>query len=166
MANLNRVLLIGNLTRDPELKILPSQTAVCELGMAVNRAWTDQSGQKKEEVMFVDCSAFGRTAETLAKYVKKGSPLFIEGRLKLDQWEAQDGSKRSKMRVIIESFQFLPTGQRREEEEEPARRATGPTRTAARTAPPRGAYAKAAAPIDPGYEPADDSIPEEDLPFD
>jgi len=107
MANVNKVILIGNLTRDPELKFLPSQTAVCEFGIAVNRTWTGQDGVKKEETTFVDCNAFGRQAETLSKYVKKGSPLFIEGRLKLDQWEAQDGSKRSKMRVVIENFQFL-----------------------------------------------------------
>ncbi len=112
MANVNKVILIGNLTRDPELKYLPSQTAVAEFGLAVNRTWTGQDGVKKEEVTFVDCSAFGRQAETLQKYVKKGSPLFVEGRLKLDQWEAQDGSKRSKMRVVIENFQFLGGGQR------------------------------------------------------
>jgi single-strand DNA-binding protein len=112
VANVNKVILIGNLTRDPELKFLPSQTAVCEFGLAVNRTWTGQDGVKKEEVTFVDCSAFGRQAETLNKYVKKGNPLFIEGRLKLDQWEAQDGSKRSKMRVVIENFQFLSAGPR------------------------------------------------------
>ena len=107
MANVNKVILIGNLTRDPELKYLPSQTAVCEFGLAVNRRWTAQDGTQKEETTFVDCSSFGRQAETLSKYVKKGNPLFVEGRLKLDQWEAQDGSKRSKMRVVIENFQFL-----------------------------------------------------------
>lgn len=107
MANLNKVMLMGNLTRDPQLSYLPSQTAVCEIGLAVNRRWTSQDGQQKEETTFVDCSAFGRQAETLAKYMKKGNPLFVEGRLKLDQWEAQDGSKRSKMRVVIENFQFL-----------------------------------------------------------
>ncbi len=107
MANLNKVMLMGNITRDPELKYLPSQTAVCEFGLAVNRTWTGQDGIKKEEVTFVDCSAFGKQAELLSKYKKKGDPLFVEGRLKLDQWEAQDGSKRSKMRVVIENFQFL-----------------------------------------------------------
>jgi len=107
MANLNKVLLMGNITRDPELKYLPSQTAVCEFGMAVNRTWTGQDGVKKEEVTFVDCSCFGKQAELISKYKKKGDPLFIEGRLKLDQWEAQDGSKRSKMRVVVENFQFL-----------------------------------------------------------
>ena len=107
MANLNKVMLMGNLTRDPELKYLPSQTAVCEVGLATNRKWTGQDGQQKEEVTFVDCTAFGKTAETLAKYLKKGRPVFIEGRLKYDQWEAQDGSKRSKLAVVIENFQFI-----------------------------------------------------------
>ena len=111
MANLNKVLLMGNITRDPELKYMPNQTAVCDVSLAVNRTWTGQDGVKKEEVTFVDCSCFGKTAEILSKYKKKGDPLFIEGRLKLDQWEAQDGSKRSKMRVIIENFQFLNRGQ-------------------------------------------------------
>ena len=110
MANLNKVMLIGNLTRDPELKYLPSQTAVCEIGIAVNRTWTGQDGVKKEETTFVDCSSFAKQAEVIAKYVKKGDPIFVEGRLKLDQWEAQDGSKRSKMRVVIENFQFLSRG--------------------------------------------------------
>src|ERR1043165_6407432 len=110
MANVNKVILIGNLTRDPELKYLPSQTPVAEFGLAVNRTWTGQDGVKKEEVTFVDCSAFGKQAELLSKYKKKGDPLFVEGRLKLDQWEGQDGSKRSKTRVVIENFQFLNRG--------------------------------------------------------
>ena len=108
MANFNKVFLMGNLTRDPQLSYLPSQTPVVEIGLAVNRVWMDKEGQKKEETSFFDCSAFGRQAETISKYVKKGDPFFLEGRLKLDQWEAQDGSKRSKIRVVIEGFQFLP----------------------------------------------------------
>jgi single-strand DNA-binding protein len=111
MANFNKVLLMGNITRDLELKYLPSQTAVCEFGLAVSRNWTGADGVKKEEVTFVDCNCFGKTAEILAKYKKKGDPLFVEGRLKLDQWEAQDGSKRSKLRVVVENFQFLNRGQ-------------------------------------------------------
>jgi single-strand DNA-binding protein len=110
MANLNKVLLMGNLTRDPALRYLPSQTAVCDFGLAVNRTWTGQDGVKKEEVTFIDLEAFGKTAELLAKYKKKGDPLFIEGRLKLDQWE-KDGIKHSRMKVIIENFQFLNRGQ-------------------------------------------------------
>ena len=107
MANVNKVFLIGNLTRDPQLSYTPSQTPVVELGMAVNRKWRGQDGSDHEETCFVDLQSYGRQAETLNKYVKKGNPLYVEGRLKYDQWEAQDGSKRSKMRVILENFQFL-----------------------------------------------------------
>lgn len=107
MANVNKVFLMGNLTRDPELSYLPSNTEVCEFGIAVNRRWKSQDGEDKEEVTFVDCVAFGKTGAVIAEYMKKGRPIFVEGRLKLDQWEAQDGTKRSKMRVVVESFQFL-----------------------------------------------------------
>lgn len=117
MANVNKVFLIGNMTRDPELKYLPSQTALCEFGLAINRKWNDGKGQAKEETTFVDCSAFGKTAEILAKYKRKGDPLFVEGRLKLDQWEAKDGSKRSKLRVVVDNFQFLSNGGGRKPDE-------------------------------------------------
>jgi single-strand DNA-binding protein len=109
MANLNKVMLIGNITRDPELKYLPSQTALCDIGLAVNRSWTAADGSKKEEVTFIDCACYGKVAELIAKYKKKGDPLFIERRLKLDQWE-KDGQKHSKMRVVVENFQFLNRG--------------------------------------------------------
>ncbi len=108
MANLNKVMLMGNLTRDPELRYLPSGRPVCEIGLAVNRRWTDrQSGEKKEQTCFVDCSSFGPQAETIAKYMQKGKPIFIEGRLDFQSWETQDGQKRSKLKVVIENFQFL-----------------------------------------------------------
>ncbi len=107
MANFNKVLLIGNLTRDPQLSYTPSQTAVVDFGLAVNRRWKGQDGENKEETCFVDCRAFGRTAENINKYLTKGRPLFIEGRLTFDSWTAQDGTKRSKHRVTVENFQFL-----------------------------------------------------------
>jgi len=107
VANFNKVLLMGNLTRDPQLTYLPSQTAVVDFGLAVNRRWTGRDGEKKEETCFVDCRAFGRTAENLNKYMSKGRPLFVEGRLTFDSWTAQDGTKRSKHRVTVENFQFL-----------------------------------------------------------
>jgi len=107
MASFNKVLLIGNLTRDPQLSYLPSQTAVVEFGLAVNRKWTGKDGSKKEETCFVDCRAFGGTAETINKYLTKGRPVFVEGRLDFDSWTAQDGTKRSKHRVTVENFQFL-----------------------------------------------------------
>jgi single-strand DNA-binding protein len=108
MANFNKVLLMGNLTRDPQLSYLPSQTAVVDFGLAVNRRWTGKDGQDRSEVCFVDCRAFGRQAETINKYLTKGRAVFVEGRLTLDSWTAQDGSKRNKHRVTVENFQFLP----------------------------------------------------------
>lgn len=108
MSNFNKILLMGNLTRDPQLSYTPSQTAVVDFGLAVNRKWTSRDGEKKEETCFVDCRAFGRNAENLNKYMTKGRPLFIEGRLTFDSWTAQDGTKRSKHRVTVENFQFLP----------------------------------------------------------
>ena len=107
MPNLNKVMLMGNLTRDPESKFLPSGTPVCELGMAINRFWTDQSGERKEQTCFVDLTAFGRQAETLGRYMKKGRPLYVEGRLDVQRWETPEGQKRSKLKVIVENFQFL-----------------------------------------------------------
>ena len=107
MANLNKVMLIGNLTRDPDLKYTPGNQAVCEIGLAVNRKYRTKEGEDREETTFVDCEAWGKQAEVLKQYMTKGKPLFIEGRLKLDTWEDKDGGKRSKMRVVIENFQFL-----------------------------------------------------------
>ncbi len=118
MSSYNKVILMGNLTRDPQLSFLPSQTAVVEFGMAVNRKWTAKGGEKKEEVCFVDCTAFGKTAENINKYVKKGDPFFVEGRLQFDSWTAQDGSKRSKHKVCVENFQFLAASSKQESKPE------------------------------------------------
>jgi single-strand DNA-binding protein len=108
MRGFNKVILMGNLTRDPQLKYLPSQTAVVEFGLAMNRKWKTPQGEDRDEVCFVDCSAFGKQAEVINQYCTKGKPLFIEGRLKYDQWEdKQGGGKRSKMTVVVENFQFL-----------------------------------------------------------
>src|SRR5205085_2437384 len=108
MASFNKVLLMGNLTRDPQLKYLPSQTAVAEFGVACNRKFRTANGEDREEVTFVDCAAFGKQAEVLNQYVTKGKPIFIEGRLKYDSWEdKQGGGKRSKLSVVIENFQFI-----------------------------------------------------------
>ncbi len=111
MANYNKVILIGNLTRDPEMRYLPSQTPVVEIGLAVNRRWKGQDGQQREETCFIDCVSFGKQAEVLNQYMAKGRPIMIEGRLQLDTWEAKDGSKRVKHKVVIEQFQFLGGGQ-------------------------------------------------------
>jgi single-strand DNA-binding protein len=107
MPNLNKVFLMGNLTRDVELKSTASNQSVAQIGLAVNRRWRTPEGEDREEVTFVDCEAWGRTAETLAKYLSKGRPVFIEGRLKLDQWEDKEGGKRSKLKIVVEGFQFI-----------------------------------------------------------
>ena len=112
MANYNKVFMIGNLTRDPQLAYTPAQTAVVEVGLAVNRKWTNQDGSTKEDTCFIDCKAFGKTAETINKYLSKGQPIFIEGRLTYESWTAQDGAKRSKHSVVVEKFQFLGDGQK------------------------------------------------------
>jgi single-strand DNA-binding protein len=109
MANLNKVFLMGNLTRDPELRYLQSGTAVCDFGMAINRRWKGSSGEQKEDVCFVDVTFFGRTAEVISEFMKKGRPIFVEGRLRLDAWTGKDGQKRSKLGVVGESMQFLDT---------------------------------------------------------
>jgi len=107
MASFNRIILMGNLTRDPQLKYLPNNTAVCEFGLAVNHRWRDRDGNQREEVCFVDVTAFGRQGEVINQYVTKGRPILVEGRLKLDTWTAQDGGKRSKHSVIVDNFQFV-----------------------------------------------------------
>lgn len=113
MANLNRVLLIGNLTRDPELRYTPKGTPVVELGLAVNRVYSGEDGEKKEEATFVEVTLWGRQAEVASQYLTKGRPVFIEGRLQLDTWDdKQTGQRRSRLGVIGESLQFL--GQRPE----------------------------------------------------
>ena len=108
MASFNKVMLMGNLTRDPQMKYLPSQTAVCEIGIASNRKFKTANGEDREEVLFVDCTAFGRTAEVINQYCQKGKPIFIEGRLKYDSWEDKNGGgKRNKITVVIDNFQFI-----------------------------------------------------------
>jgi len=110
MASYNKVMLMGNLTRDPQLSYTPNQTAVVDFGLATNRKWKGQDGSQREETCFVDCTSFGRQAETINKYLSKGRPVFIEGRLTFDSWTAQDGTKRSRLKVTVENFQFLPGG--------------------------------------------------------
>jgi single-strand DNA-binding protein len=108
MANFNKVMLLGNITRDPEIKYTPKGTAVTDIGLAINRVYTTDGGEKREDTTFVDVTLWGRTAEIVNQYCKKGSPLFIEGRLQLDSWEdKQTGQKRSKLRVVGEGIQLL-----------------------------------------------------------
>ncbi len=129
MASYNKVILIGNLTRDPQLSYLPNQTPVCEFGIAVNRRWRDRDGQQREDVCFIDCNAFGKQAETLNQYMSKGRQLLVEGQLQFDQWESPEGQKRSKHRVRVMSFQFMDSGQGRQGGA-PARSARPPRRMA------------------------------------
>jgi single-strand DNA-binding protein len=108
MANFNKVILAGNLTRDPELRYTPKGTAVAKIGLAINRKWRSETGEMKEETTFVDVDCFGKTAETVSQYLKKGRPVLIEGRLRYETWEdKQSGQKRSKLGVVMESFQFI-----------------------------------------------------------
>lgn len=118
MSNFNKVILLGNLTRDVELRHTQGGTAVAKFGMAINRKWSQQ-GEQKESTCFVDLVAWGKTAELIAQYVKKGSQLFVEGRLEFQSWEGRDGGKRSKLEVVVENFQFVGGRKEAEEEEEP-----------------------------------------------
>ena len=108
MPSLNKVFLMGNLTRDPELRVTPKGTPICQFALAINRKFKMESGESREEVIFVDIEAWGKQGETIAKFVTKGRPLFVEGRLKLDQWEDKTTKeKRSRMKVVLEQFEFL-----------------------------------------------------------
>ena len=158
MPNLNKVMLMGNLTRDPELRYTPNNTAVANLGMAINRTWFNkQTNEKQEETTFVDLEAWGRTAEVLNQYLKKGRPLYVEGRLKLDQWQDKEsGANRSKLKIVVETFEFLDsrTGGGGEDSGGNYPQQGGRASGGARSAP---APASAA----PAHQPVD----EDDIPF-
>jgi single-strand DNA-binding protein len=150
MANFNKVILAGNLTRDPELRYTPKGTAIAKFGMAINRTWKSESGETKEEVTFVDIDAFGRSAEVVGQYLKKGRPVLVEGRLKLDTWEDKNTHQKvSKLKVMMESFSFLDS------------RGDGGGGESSRkptiTAPP--AATAAAAEEVPGEPPSEDDVP-------
>jgi len=158
MANFNKVILAGNLTRDPETKYTPKGTAVASFGLAINRRWKTETGEMKEDVTFVDIEAFGRQAEVISQYFKKGRPILIEGRLKLDQWEDKNThQKQSKLRVVLETFSFIDSSR----SSDAAISSEAPrTRTAAaRVAPTTGGAAPAPA------EPEGPAVEEDDVPF-
>src|SRR5207237_1443096 len=141
MASFNKVILMGNLTRDPELRFTPKGTAVAKLGLAVNRVWKTETGETKEEVLFIDVDAFSRQAETIGQYLKKGSPILVEGRLRMDTWDdKQTNQKRTKILVTAENVRFLGSGQSREGGAPAVARAKQPA------APPAVARATAGAP--------------------
>ena len=162
MASFNKVILMGNLTRDPEMRYLPNNDPVVAFGLAVNRRWRDAQGQDREDTTFVDCSAFRKTAELINQYYHKGDPIFVEGRLKLDTWEdKQGGGKRSKLTVVVENMHFLP---RRDGAGAPA----GAPRPEGASAPPRRAPAGRPAPAAAAEQPPYDEQPqfkEDDIPF-
>lgn len=160
MAGYNRVILVGNLTRDPQLRYLPSNTAVCEFGLAVNRKWRDQDGNQREEVCFVDVSAFGRQGETVNQYMSKGRQILVEGRLRFDSWTGQDGQKRSKLSVVAETCQFL--GSRGDQPGGGG--APGGGAPYERAAPERNAPERNA-PSEPTYEPNDGPPAGDNIPF-
>ena len=148
MASFNKVILMGNLTRDPELRYTPKGTAVAKVGLAVNRVWKTETGETKEDVLFIDVEAFSRQAETIGQYLKKGSPILVEGRLRLDTWDdKQTNQKRTKILVTAENVKFLGSGQPRE----------GGAPENARNRPP-------AAPAPTASEPAEET-PSDDVPF-
>jgi single-strand DNA-binding protein len=133
MANFNKVILAGNLTRDPQLSYLPSQTPVVEFGLAINRRWRGQNGEQREETCFVDCRCYGKQAETFNQYMSKGQPVLVEGRLQFDSWEGPDGQKRSKHRVVVQNYQFL--GGPRGAPQRPAQQAARPAEMQAEEPP-------------------------------
>ena len=110
MASMNKVMLMGNLTRPPEIKTLPSGNSVCEFGLAINRKFTTRDGDERDEVAYVELSCFGRGGEVIKQYCNKGSPLFVEGRLRYDSWQNDKGEKRNRLSVIVDNFQLLPDG--------------------------------------------------------
>jgi single-strand DNA-binding protein len=118
-VNINKVIIAGNITRDPEVKFLENERCVCSFSLAVNESYKDKNGERKESVTFIDCEAWGRTAELIGQYLRKGSPCFIEGKLKLEKWDDKDGNKRSKFKVVADSVQFLNSGKKDEAERLP-----------------------------------------------
>ena len=154
MASFNKVILAGNLTRDPELRYTPKGTAVAKIGMAVNRSWKSETGEMKEEVTFVDVEAWGRQAEVIGQYLKKGRPILIEGRLRLDTWEDKNTHQKvSKLKVVLEAFSFLDS------RGEGGGGGGGEFRKPAATAAPAAAPATANGPEEMGEPPSDDDVP-------
>ncbi|MDP6106885.1 MAG: single-stranded DNA-binding protein [Candidatus Brocadiia bacterium] len=169
MANLNKVFLLGNLTRDPQLRYTPSGTPICEFGVAVNRRFKTKEGEQRDETCFVDVAAWGRTGEVISEYFSKGKPILVEGRLKFDSWETPDG-RRSKLSVVAENFQFIGGRDDREDSSaHPGRRAEGGRprgeRPSGRRDPAQGASRQEQAPDEPkepeqeGLDVSDDEIP-------
>ena len=153
----NKVILYGNLTRDPELKALPSGSQVAEFGLATNRTYKDKDGNKKEEVDFHNIVSFGRTAEVIAQYLKKGRPIFVEGRIRTRSWEAKDGTgKRYKTEIVLENFQFGPSLRSQTNADGTQNNAEGSPRQSASSSPPS---------TPEGIQYPEEQINAEDIPF-
>lgn len=151
MASLNKVMLIGNVTRDPEVKYTPKGSAVADIGLAINRNYTNQAGEKVEETVFVDVELWGRLAEIAGEYAKKGRPIFVEGRLRIDSWEdKQSGQKRSRLKVVGEGLQLLGS-----------RQGGGGGEYEGGDAPPAKSFSKPA----PSSRPPAPSQDDDDIPF-
>lgn len=160
MASYNKVLLMGNLTRDPEVRYTPKGTAIANVGVAVNRRWTTETGEQKEEVTFVDIEVWGRQAETVGQYLSKGKPIFVEGRLRLDSWEDKEsGQKKSKLKVVCEHFQFIGAPGSRAEFKDQAPADEVAARPAARSARPAPTQDAGAEPEPAPATGEDDNIP-------
>ena len=156
MANLNKVMLIGNLTRDPELRYTPSGKAVADISLAINRVWVNDAGQKQEDTTFVDVTLWGRQAELAQQYLTKGRGAYIEGRLQMDTWDDKEtGKKRSKLKVVGDSLQFLPDGRGGAPTGGAAPQQQRASAPAQRSGPPQGASAA----------PPDEFQEEDDIPF-
>jgi single-strand DNA-binding protein len=163
MASFNKVILMGNLTRDPELRVTAGGVSICKIGLAVNRVYSTKDGERREEVTYVDIDAFGKQAEVINKYMRKGRPLFVEGRLKFDQWESE-GQKRSKLGVILDKFEFIGG---REDSDGVQSGGYDKSSPPARTAPVAEAPASAAAPAaaaTTNFSNDNDTL-DEDVPF-
>ena len=156
-GSFNKVFLMGNLTRDVELKYTPSDQAVANIGLAVNRRYRTREGEDREETTFVDCEAWGRTAEVMNQYLSKGRPVFLEGRLKLDQWEDRDsGKSRSKLKMVIENFQFIDS---------PGSPSGGGGGGRGGSRPQTAGAATGQAPADAGGGGAHEPVNEDEIPF-
>jgi single-strand DNA-binding protein len=151
MGSFSKVVLLGNLTRDPSTGTLPSGATVCEFGLAVNRPWKDADGQMRDEVLFMDCAAYGKSGQTMGQYLKKGNPVLVEGHLKLDRWQDDQGNARSKVRTVVERFQFIGRGEQAQPDQ---------TSGANRTGKPVGKRKRSPA----GHAPTAELIPQEVIP--
>lgn len=160
MPNLNSIFLMGNLTRDPDCKFTPKGMAITQIGIAVNRTWTNDAGEKQEEVTFIDVEFFGKKAEVVAEHFKRGKSIFVQGRLKLDSWDdKQSGQKRSKLKVVGESFEFIGgPKQDSDDDRTPAERNAARQKEIASN-PQQRIATRPKPPVDPDLDAAEDDIP-------